>query len=63
MAAEDKERTPCSLSEVKTTTTRYTGGDLRGLMKLVAAEKRTGKLTIHFNQGGFSMCEWEQKEK
>jgi hypothetical protein len=41
------------------TTEKYRGTDLRSLMTLVASEKRTGQLTIHFTQGGFGFCEWK----
>lgn len=40
---------------------RYQKADLRALMKLVAAEKRTGQLTIHFGQGAITAVEWKQR--
>jgi hypothetical protein len=63
MAAEDKSRPAVPISSESWLTQKYRGADLRPLMSLVASEKRTGQLTIHFNQGGFSFCEWKARKE
>lgn len=40
---------------------RYPSADLRAIIRLIATEKRTGALTIHFTQGAVGTLEWKQR--
>lgn len=42
---------------------RYKRIDFRALVKLIAAQKRTGSLTINFSQGAIGSLDWKQKNK
>ena len=42
------------------TVTRYEGGDLHALLKLLLAEKSTGRLTLNVSQGGIGSLEWSE---